>query len=112
MLRLVRRGDRHDPRDLTVSFRLEGDFEPAFIDGRTENLLPGEALKRLVHGITREHGGRRGTAFRRGPARRRTAHIRIPPVKSTAAGSSRSSVSRWRRPCSNGRRASRASASS
>ena len=23
MLRLVRRGDRHDPRDLTVSFRFE-----------------------------------------------------------------------------------------
>lgn len=58
MLRLVRRGDRHDPRDLTVSFRLEGDFEPAFIDGRTESLLPGEALKRLVHSVTREQGGR------------------------------------------------------
>src|SRR5918992_4069798 len=58
MLRLVRRGDRHDPRDLTVSFRLEGDFEPAFIDGRTESLLPGEALKRLVHSVTREHGAR------------------------------------------------------
>lgn len=57
MLRLVRRGDRHDPRDLTVSFRLEGAFEPAFIDGQTDSLLPGEALKRLVHRVTREHGG-------------------------------------------------------
>jgi urate oxidase len=56
MLRLVRRGDRHDPRDLTVSLRLEGAFEPAFTNGRTEGLLPGEALKRVVHGVTREHG--------------------------------------------------------
>lgn len=56
MLRLVRHGDRHDPRDLTVSLRLEGAFEPAFTDGRTDGLLPGEALKRVVHGVTRQHG--------------------------------------------------------
>ncbi len=58
MLRLVRRGDRHDPRDLTVSFRFEGDFEPAFIDGRADGLLPGETIKALVHTATREHGAR------------------------------------------------------
>lgn len=58
MLRLVRRGDRHDPRDLTVSFRFEGDFAPAFTDGRAEGLLPGEAIKSLVHKATREHGAR------------------------------------------------------
>ena len=58
MLRLVRRGDRQDPRELTVSFRLEGDFEPAFIDGRSDTLLPGEALKNLVYRITREQGTR------------------------------------------------------
>ena len=58
MLRLVRRGDRHDPRELTVSFRLEGDFEPAFVDGRADGLLPGEALKSLVHRVTREQGTR------------------------------------------------------
>ena len=58
MLRLVRRGDRHDPRDLTVSFRFEGDFEPAFTDGRAEGLRPGETIKTLAHKITREHGAR------------------------------------------------------
>jgi urate oxidase len=58
MLRLVRRGDRHDPRELTVSFRLEGDFEPAFNVGRADTLLPGEALKNLVYRITREQGTR------------------------------------------------------
>jgi urate oxidase len=58
MLRLVRRGDRHDARDLTVSFRFEGDFEPAFVDGRADGLLPGETIKSLTHKTTREHGAR------------------------------------------------------
>jgi urate oxidase len=58
LLRLVRRGDRHDPRELTISFRLEGDFEPAFIEGRPETLLPGEALKNIVYRTTRELGTR------------------------------------------------------
>jgi urate oxidase len=58
MLRLVRRGDRHDPRELTASFKLEGAFEPAFLEGRADGLLPGEALKRLVHRVTREQGTR------------------------------------------------------
>ena len=58
LLRLVRRGDRHDPRELTISFRLEGDFEPAFLEGRSDTLIPGEALKNLVYRTTREQGTR------------------------------------------------------
>ena len=56
MLRVVRRGDRHDPRDLTVSFKLEGEFSAAFLDGRPDVVVPGEALKTLVHATAREHG--------------------------------------------------------
>ncbi len=57
MLRIVRRGDRHDPRDLTVSCRFEGDFGEAFVDGRAEGLPPGEPLKSLVHATARQHAG-------------------------------------------------------
>ena len=57
LLRLVRRGDRHDPRDLTVSCRFEGAFADAFREGRAEGLVPGEALKNLVHAAARQHGG-------------------------------------------------------
>jgi urate oxidase len=57
MLRVVRRGDRHDARDLTVSCRFEGDFSAAFVSGHSEGLLPGEALKGLVHATARAHGG-------------------------------------------------------
>ena len=56
MLRLVRRGDRHDPRDLAVSCRLEGAFEPAFTEDRPDGLIPGETIKSLVHTVTRAHG--------------------------------------------------------
>ena len=57
MLRVVRRGDRHDARDLTVSIRFEGAFAIAFLEGRADGMIPGETLKSLVHQIVREHAG-------------------------------------------------------
>lgn len=55
MLRLVRRGDRHDPRDLTVSLRFDGDFAAAFTEGRPAGVVPGETLKNLVYRTARLH---------------------------------------------------------
>lgn len=55
MLRVVRRGERHDPRELTVSFRLEGDFAPAFRQGQG-GVIPGEALRNVVHQTARAGG--------------------------------------------------------
>ena len=56
MLRVVRRGDRHDARDLTVSIRFEGEFATAFLEGR-----PADHSRRNpqvpVHRIVREHAG-------------------------------------------------------
>jgi urate oxidase len=57
MLRVVRRGDRHDARDLTVACRFEGEFADAFRAGRAPGLLPSEALKSLVHTTARQHAG-------------------------------------------------------
>ena len=45
------------PRDLTVSFRFEGDFATAFLEGRPDGIMPGETLKTLVHETAREHAG-------------------------------------------------------
>lgn len=58
MLRVVRRGDQHDARGLTVSITLQGAFEAAFIDGRADGLIPGETIKNLVHEAVRRHGAR------------------------------------------------------
>lgn len=63
VLRIVRRGDRHDPRDLTVSFRFEGEFSSAFLEGNAEGILPGETVKNMVHAAAREHGAKEIETF-------------------------------------------------
>jgi urate oxidase len=45
VLRVLRHGDRHDPKDLTIALRLEGD---------AASMVPGEAIKNLVHRIARD----------------------------------------------------------
>jgi urate oxidase len=54
LLRIVRRGDRDDPQDLTVALRFEGDFAAAFREGNATGVLPGETLKNLVYKVARE----------------------------------------------------------
>jgi urate oxidase len=44
MLRVLRHGDRDDPRDVTVGLRF---------DGRADAVVPGEAVKNLVHRVAR-----------------------------------------------------------
>jgi urate oxidase len=56
LLKIVRRGDRHDPKDLTISWRFEGDFDASFVGGRSEGLVPGEAITTLVHATARSDG--------------------------------------------------------
>jgi urate oxidase len=53
MLRVMRRGDRHDPKDLTIAVRFEGNFSAAFTGGDPAGLLPGETIKNLVHRVAR-----------------------------------------------------------
>jgi len=45
MLRVLQRGDRHDPKDLTIALRFEGPIDA---------MVPGEAIKNLVHRVVRE----------------------------------------------------------
>jgi urate oxidase len=45
MLRVLQRGDRHDPKDLTIGLRFEGS---------ADTMVPGEAVKNLVHRVVRE----------------------------------------------------------
>jgi len=45
MLRVLQRGDRHDPKDLTIGLRFEGPLD---------TMIPGEAIKNLVHRVVRE----------------------------------------------------------
>src|SRR3954466_12974989 len=54
ILRILRRGDRHDPKDLTIALRFEGDFAAAFERGAAVGVPPGETVKNLVHRVAGE----------------------------------------------------------
>jgi urate oxidase len=63
VLRIVRRGDRHDARELSVACRFEGRFGAAFLEGRADGLLPGETLKNIVYGVARDRGAEEIESF-------------------------------------------------
>jgi urate oxidase len=54
LLRILRHGDRHDPKDVTIGLRFEGDFADAFRHGDAAGLPPGETVKNLVHRVASE----------------------------------------------------------
>ncbi len=54
LLKVLRKGDRHDLRDLTVEIRFEGDFEPAYTVGDNSLVLPTDTMKNTVYALARE----------------------------------------------------------
>jgi urate oxidase len=54
LLRVTRRGDRHDLRDLVIAVNVEGDVEEAFTKGDNELLLPADTLRNTVNAIARD----------------------------------------------------------
>lgn len=83
VLRVVRRGDRHDPRDLTFSIRFEGDFRLPFDDGRPAGVIPRATLETYVYGAVRDEGDAEieslGLAVCRNlfAAHRQLSHVRV-----------------------------------
>ena len=85
MLRVVRRGDRHDPKDLTVVVPLRRRFRRrVHRTAARDGLLPGEALKNLVHAHRarprqRRDRGVRPRALRAAPdvVSRRSRRVRV-----------------------------------
>jgi urate oxidase len=51
LVKVVRHGDRHDLKDLTVSIRLEGDFEEAHVVGDNRKVLPTDTMKNTVYAL-------------------------------------------------------------
>lgn len=54
LLRVTRRGGRHDLRDLTVAVNVEGDVADAFARGDNELLLPADTLRNTVDALARD----------------------------------------------------------
>jgi urate oxidase len=54
LLRLVRRRDRHEIQDLTVTARLEGAFDAAYTAGVNRDALPADTMRNMVYALAHE----------------------------------------------------------
>lgn len=57
LLKLTRRGDRHEVHDLTVDVALEGDFGASHTEGDNRAILPTDSMQNAVLALARDHGG-------------------------------------------------------
>jgi len=55
LVKVTRRPDRHDLRDLTVDVALEGDFEAAHVKGDNTGLLATDTMRNTVYALARQH---------------------------------------------------------
>ena len=63
MVRLHRRGDRHDLRDLTVAIRFEGEYTESYADGDNRDVLPTDTMKNTVYAVAGRDGVGEPEAF-------------------------------------------------
>jgi urate oxidase len=54
LVKVSRRDGRHELRDLTVSIRLEGEFEDAHLRGDNRDVLPTDTMKNTVYALARQ----------------------------------------------------------
>lgn len=56
VVRVIRRGDRHEIKDLSLDITLEGDFVASHVEGDNRNVLPGVSMKNAVYALAGKHG--------------------------------------------------------
>lgn len=54
LVKVNRREGRHELRDLTLSIRLEGEFEEAHVRGDNRDVLPTDTMKNTVYALARQ----------------------------------------------------------
>jgi urate oxidase len=55
LVKVARRTDRHDLRDLTVDVALEGNFEAAYVNGDNTDLLATDTMRNSVYALAKDH---------------------------------------------------------
>ena len=55
LVKVIRQGDRHDLKDLTVDLQLRGDFEAAHTAGDNSRVLPTDTMKNTVYALAARH---------------------------------------------------------
>jgi urate oxidase len=79
LLRLDRRGDRHDLRDLTVAIRFEGEYTESYSEGDNRGVLPTDTMKNTVYVVAGRDGVGEPEAF--GVSLSRHFLARNPPLQ-------------------------------
>jgi urate oxidase len=51
LVKLARRGDRHDIADLTLAIRFEGDYDASYAEGANQGVLPTDTMKNTVYAL-------------------------------------------------------------
>ena len=54
LVKVSRRPDGHDLRDLTVDIGLEGDFDAAYVDGDNTGLIATDTMRNVVYALAKE----------------------------------------------------------
>ena len=55
LVKVSRRGDRHEIRDLTVAVRFQGAFDAAHAGGENSDVLPTDTMKNTVYAMAKDH---------------------------------------------------------
>jgi urate oxidase len=63
LVQVLRRGDRHDLRDLTVAIRFEGDFDESYTAGDNSAVLPTDTMKNTVYALAAQQPVREPETF-------------------------------------------------
>jgi urate oxidase len=63
LLKLTRRVDRHEVKDLTVGVAFEGDFRASHTEGDNRNILPTDSMQNAVYALARDHASGEIEAF-------------------------------------------------
>jgi urate oxidase len=51
LVKVSRRGDRHDLRDMTIAIRFEGDYDSSYTEGDNSGVLPTDTMKNTVYAV-------------------------------------------------------------
>ena len=54
LVRVLRHGDRHHLKEMTVNIRFEGDFEDCYRTGNNCNVLPTDTMKNTVYALAKD----------------------------------------------------------
>src|SRR5215203_4938383 len=56
LMQVIRHGDRHDVRDLTVAIQFQGQYGPSYTDGDNSDVLPTDTMKNTVYALAADAG--------------------------------------------------------